>query len=73
MISPIMLVNIVYTLIDSFTDSSNETLEYIYTVIYQNVDYGFSAAMSFIYFSIILGITGIIVFLMSRKVFYMND
>lgn len=73
MISPIMLVNIVYTLIDSFTDSSNETLEYILTVIYKNVDYGFSAAMSFIYFFSILVITGIIVFFMSRRVFYMND
>lgn len=73
MISPIMLVNIVYTLIDSFTDNSNETLDYIYTVIYKNVDYGFSAAMSFIYFSVILIITGIIVLLVSKKVFYMND
>ncbi len=73
MISPIMLVNIVYTLIDSFTDSSNETLDYILTVIYENVDYGFSAAMSYIYFSSILIITGIIVFLMSRRVFYMNE
>ncbi|NLY48934.1 MAG: sugar ABC transporter permease [Clostridiales bacterium] len=73
MISPIMLVNIVYTLIDSFTDSSNKTLEYIYTVIYKNVDYGFSAAMSFIYFTVILAIAGIITFFMSKIVFYMND
>jgi len=73
MISPIMLVNIVYTLIDSFTDNSNETLEYIYTVIYKNVDYGFSAAMSFIYFGFILAMAGVIIFLVSKLVFYMND
>lgn len=73
MISPIMLVNTVYTLIESFTDSSNGTLKYILTVIYENVDYGFSAAMAWIYFLCILIALGIIVFFMSRKVFYVND
>jgi ABC-type sugar transport system permease subunit len=73
MISPIMLVNIVYTMIDSFMDSNNKTLDYILAVIYKNVDYGFSAAMAWIYFLCISLIMGIVVFLMSRKIFYMND
>lgn len=73
MISPILLVNTVYTLIESFTDSSNKTLEYILTIIYGNVDYGLSAAMAWIYFLCILAILGIIAFFMSKKIFYMND
>lgn len=73
MISPILLVNTVYTLINSFTDSSNKTLEYILTIIYGNVDYGLSASMAWLYFLCILVILGVIVFFMSKKIFYVND
>lgn len=73
MISPILLVNLVYTMIDSFMDSNNKTLDYILTIIYKNVDYGFSSAMAWIYFLSISLIMGIVVFFTSKKVFYMND
>ncbi len=73
MISPIILINIVYTVIDSFTDASNPMLQRIIGVAFGEVRYGYSAALAWIYFSFILVIVGILIGLISRRTFYMND
>ena len=74
MISPIIIVNVVYTVVDSFTDINNKTLEYIQdTAFGTTLDYGYSSALSWIYFAIIAVVLVIVVGLISRKAFYMND
>ncbi|MCR5353221.1 MAG: sugar ABC transporter permease [Clostridiales bacterium] len=72
MISPMILVNTIYTVIDSFTSKSNEVMAYIEAV-YEGTSKNsrvLSSAMSWLYFGIVLlmitAVTGII----SAFVFY---
>lgn len=70
MISPMILVNTIYTVIDSFTRSSNSVMMYIDKV-YQEVGGPvLSSAMSWIYFIIVLVLIGIVAALISGYVFY---
>ena len=70
MISPMILVNAVYTIIDSFTAGSNQVMQFIATV-YQRPDGNVvSAAMSWMYFLIVMLIIAAVAGGMSVYVFY---
>ena len=70
MISPMILVNTIYTLIDSFTRSSNSVMIYIKNI-YQKVGGPvLSSAMSWIYFLIVLVLIGVVAAIISGYVFY---
>ena len=72
MISPMILANLVYTVIDAFVSTDNKVMQYI--LAYQrNGQYGYSAAMAWIYFAVIGGILGIIVLIVNKFVFYENE
>ncbi|MBQ7389899.1 MAG: sugar ABC transporter permease [Clostridia bacterium] len=66
MISPMILVNAVYTIIDSFTRSSNITMSYIKNV----SDYGQSSAMYWIYFISVILIIAVVAGVASTFIFY---
>ena len=70
MVSPMILVNAVYTVIDSFTTSDNVVMSYIKTVYDKSDGQVLSSAMSWMYFLIIALIVGIIVGVLSMFVFY---
>ena len=70
MISPMILVNTVYTVIDLFTSSRNEVMSYINTVYGSSGGYVLSAAMSWIYFLIVIGIIALIAAVLSSYIFY---
>ena len=70
MISPMILVNAVYTVIDSFTTQSNEVMVFISGVYEQADGNVISAAMSWIYFVIIILITAVIAGIVSGYTFY---
>ena len=67
MISPLILTNIIYVIIDSF--SSNELVDFIENQ-FSNGNYGISGAMSWSYFIFISLLLFIIYKLISSKVFY---
>jgi ABC-type sugar transport system permease subunit len=70
MISPMILVNGVYTIIDSFTTDSNSVMKYIankYSDAGGNV---ISSAMAWIYFLIVILIVAVIASVLSAFVFY---
>ena len=69
MISPMILVNAIYTVIDSFTKGSNVVMTYI-DGIYNAPDRHLATAMSWIYFLVVLLIVGICAAVMSAFVFY---
>ena len=71
MISPMILVNAVYTIIDSFTSESNEVMNYIAEV-YATHGSGnvLSSAMSWMYFLIVILIVAIVAGIFSSVVFY---
>lgn len=68
MVSPILLLNLVYTVIASFTDSSNEILEYISEKTVKYGMHGFASAMGWIYFAFILLLIGLIILIIGRYV-----
>lgn len=73
MISPIILVNCVYTIIDLFTNETNEMMKTIKSTIFTDVKYGFGSAMAWIYFICIAVILVVVGGLVSRKVFYYDE
>ena len=68
MISPMILVNAVYTIIDSFTTESNVVMTFI-SGVYEKSDV-LSSAMSWIYFLIVIGIIALFAGIFSSVVFY---
>ncbi|MCL2053120.1 MAG: sugar ABC transporter permease [Oscillospiraceae bacterium] len=71
-VSPMILVNIVYTVIDTFRDPMNPVIARILAV--QNEwEYGYSAALSWSYFAIVLAALGIIFAVTRKFVWYENE
>lgn len=68
MVSPLILTNIIYSIIDSFTDSP--VTQKIYETAFQSQNFGLSAAMSWLYTVVICLILVVIGILVSKKVFY---
>ena len=72
MISPMILVNTIYTVIDSFTSKSNEVMTYINTI-YEGTTRDarvLSSAMSWIYFLVVLVLIAAVAGIVSLFVFY---
>lgn len=70
MITPMILVNGVYTIIDSFTTESNVVMTYISSVYSQADGNVLSSAMAWIYFLIVIIIVAVIASILSAFVFY---
>lgn len=68
MISPLILINIIYSIIDSFTDNDMTTL--LQETAFDNFNFGLSGAMGWVYFIAISIILLISTYFVSRKVFY---
>ena len=71
-VSPMILVNIVYTVIDAFTDPTNEVMIRVLDV-QSDWQYGYSAALAWSYFGIILAALGIIFAIMNKLVWYEGE
>ncbi len=67
MISPMILVNAAYTIIDAFTRNSNIAMSYITNEV---GDVGVAAAMSWIYFLIVIVVIALVAAIISSFVFY---
>ena len=72
MISPMILANLIYTVIDTFIDSENPVMSIVLAQS-RGLRYGLSAAMAWIYFLIVAVALAIIVAIVSKFVFYEND
>ena len=70
MISPMILVNAVYTIIDSFTTESNTVMSYIASIAGRENGEVMSTAMAWIYFLIVVLILAAVAGIMSMFVFY---
>ncbi len=69
MISPMILVNSIYTVIDSFTSESNAVMKYI-SKMYLDEDQAISAAMAWLYFAVIIVMVAVVALLLRAYVFY---
>lgn len=70
MVSPMILVNAIYTVIDALTSSTNTVMSYISSIYNEAGGHELSAAMSWVYFLIVLAIIGAVAGLLSLFIFY---
>ncbi|MDQ0115462.1 carbohydrate ABC transporter permease [Paenibacillus harenae] len=68
MVSPLILVNVIYTIIDSFSRNDMTTL--IRETGFTSFNFGLSSAMAWIYFLVIMIILLISTYIISKRVFY---
>ena len=72
MISPLILVNTVYTVVDSFTQYGNKVMDGIYELISVEAAYSQAAAQSFVYLAVVGVLICIVVPVINKFVFYEN-
>ena len=70
MISPMILVNAIYTVIDSFTSGSNKAMSFIDSVYTSSTVKEVSIAMSWMYFLVVILVLAAVAGLISAFVFY---
>ncbi|MGN0989722.1 MAG: carbohydrate ABC transporter permease [Eubacteriales bacterium] len=72
MISPLILVNLIYTVIDLFTKSDNAAIKYINQMLASSSSYALSSALSWIYMAVVLVFVGVVFLLVQRLVVYQD-
>jgi len=70
MVSSLILVNAVYSVVDYFIRTDNRVMEKIFLALINNLDFGFSAAMAWFYFLIVIIVIGVVFSIFSKKVYY---
>lgn len=66
MIMPMIFVNTLYSIVNSFTKADNDVMNHILNVVFRSNDYGYGSAIGWVYFIIIFILLGF-VFLAFRK------
>ena len=70
MVSSQILVCVVYTIIDSFTSSSNVMINLVHQTSFTSFNFGLGSAMVWIYMVIIFAIIGLIFAILNKHIFY---
>lgn len=70
MLSPVILLNAIYTIIESFRNTDNEIAALIVNMVFKNADYEYGAAMGWVYFIVSIAIIGGIFGIMRRFIIY---
>ena len=73
MISPLVLLTIVYTIIDYFTDINNSVVKYFTYYAFTGSMYEYASAVSWIYFAFIAILLALVFLFMRRAVFYSSE
>jgi ABC-type spermidine/putrescine transport system permease subunit I len=69
MLSPIILVNSVYTVIDLLGGENNSVIQNVYKLM-SGYKFSLGAAQGVVYFAIIFTVLGILMFVLSKVVYY---
>ena len=67
---PYLLLNAVYTLIDSFTARDNPLINRIWTNLTGLKDFGIASAAAWLYFIVMAAVLGLVFLIASRRVYY---
>lgn len=70
MLTPLILTNVVYTIIDSFTAPDNTLVTMIQDGAFSNLGFGQSMAMTIMYFAVIAAVLAVVMRVLSKGVFY---
>lgn len=66
MLTPMILLNVVYSVIDIFADFGNTIIQMIYNTAFTNVRFGYSSALSILYF-IMVAVVLIVLYLVMKR------
>jgi ABC-type sugar transport system permease subunit len=66
LLTPVLLLNSIFTLVDSFTEIRNQVMLYIKQVAFTNIEMGYASALGWIYFLFIF-ILIVLIFILTRK------
>lgn len=69
-LSPLILTNVVYTIVDSFTSMQNELILLIDEISFTGAGFGVSMAMTMLYFFFVAALLSVVYSIISRWVFY---
>lgn len=69
MVSPLILVNVIYCIVDSFTSASNTAITAIHNTLFAQIQYGLGSAMSIMYLAMV-GVIIAVVYLAIRRLIY---
>lgn len=69
MIGPFLIVNIIYTIIDSFTSSTNDVMMKIAGFV-NTIQYAEASSLSMVYFLMVLIVVGVIFLISNKKIDY---
>ena len=72
MVSPLLLVNAIYTIIDFFMKNDNRVMERI-NELWNRLEFGHVSAMNWIYFGVAMAFIGVVTLIISRGVHYYED
>ena len=70
MVMPMILVNVIYSIVDTFVSESNLVMEYVYQLSFRNFDFGLASAICWIYFAVVAVILAIVFAIVSKRIFY---
>lgn len=70
MISPLIFTCLVYTIIDTFTDYSNELMLTIQQMAFEQLRYAYACAMAWIFFVLVALVIALVNWIVGRYVFY---
>ena len=70
MLSPMILVAVVYTVVDLLIRTDNDVMNHIQNQLLQRMEYGYAAAMAWVYFAAVAVILAIVCGIISRVVYY---
>ena len=71
-VSPFILANLIFTVIDSFTNPMNKVMNRI-SAMRSQFDFGEASAMAWIYFAVVIAAIGIVTAVMNRFIYYENE
>ncbi|MBQ8684095.1 MAG: sugar ABC transporter permease [Clostridia bacterium] len=70
MVTPLLLVNLVYSIVDTFTSVGNSVMDYAYKQAFTEMNFGLSNAMCWIYLAILGVCIAVVAGIMSKRIFY---
>ena len=72
MLTPILSVNIIYTITDNFTAYDNPVMQLIMKTVREDLKFHYSATLAWIYFVVVILILGVTYWLVNRRVVYLD-
>ncbi len=73
MLTPMILLNVVYSVIDIFADFGNAIIQMIYNTAFTNVRFGYSSALSILYFLMVAAVLIILYLVMKRFIVHPEE